>query len=143
MGRMGASIKYCECIIQPDGDSFETFVETEDPQIMPYPYEDLKDAHEAWQVSNARCNARIHIEREALIRSQKGTKPMEDAPIVTEDIDIYFEKHGRGTHLLEYEFSPDTEDPVDYIRVGCGRPSQYWCWTHKLTKVSVKRFTTA
>jgi hypothetical protein len=143
VGNTGAAVRYSQRVILPDGDRFETFVETDDPQIMPYPFELLKDAHEAWQVANARCNVRIHAERQALLESQKATEPIDPATISTEDIDVYFEKHGRGTHLLEYEFSPDTEEPIDYIRSGCGRPSRYWCWTHKLTNVSVKRFATS
>lgn len=144
IGPTGATIRYSERVILPDGDKFESFVETSDPQMMQYPLSSIQDSHEVWQVANARCNARIYNEKKALLASQKSSELVDvDAVISTDDIESFYLEHGRGTHLLEYEFSPDTEEPVEYIRAGCGLRSRYWCWTHKLTNISVKRFATS
>jgi hypothetical protein len=141
--RQGATIRYLNRIIKPSADAFETYVETEGVQTMSFPIASLKAAHESWQTANARNNARIYDVQKALLAAQASGDPDEVDLTKFDDIDEYFQKFGKGPHLLEYEFSPDTEEPVEYTREKCGRLSRYWRWTHKLTNAKVKRFASA
>ena len=111
---------------------------------MIYPVSSLKDSHELWQKANARQNARLYHERETLKAAQDSHLREDMNPTYTLlDIEEYFQKHGRGTHLLEYEFTPDPGGPTEYIRNGTSLTSRYWLWTHKLTNVIVKRFASS
>ena len=44
-------------IYKPGADTFEIFKESEEPQTMPYPTEDIEDSHKAWQKAMGKCNA--------------------------------------------------------------------------------------
>ena len=146
MCRTGATIKYTNRIYKPGGDFFEAFKETDKVQTMPYPMKDLDDSHELWQKANARCNARLYLEKQALAAVQEAVKPQGNAAGIgtydLSDIDQYFQKHGKGSHLLEYDFTPDTPEPIPYKRKKGNSSSIFWCWTHKLTKHSTKRYAT-
>jgi hypothetical protein len=141
--RNGATIRFLNRIIKPTADSFETYVETEDVQTMAFPVANLKAAHESWQTANARNNARIYEVQKALLAAQASGDPDEVDLVNFPDIEDYFQKWGKGPHLLEFEFKPDTEEPVEYTREKCGRVSRYWRWSHKLTNTVVKRFASA
>ena len=141
----GSIIRYTDRIYKPGADTFETFKETEEQQTMPYPTTDLESLHDSWQRATGKCNARLWTEREALLATQGGDTARKDEAngvFNVDDIDDFFQKNGRGSHLLEFEFKPDTPKPVAYTQDKTGRTSHFWCWTHKLTKVSVKRYAT-
>lgn len=113
---------------------------------MPLPTRHLHKSHELWQKAMGKCNARAWDERQALLTIQEGNKTLATTDVATfktDDIDEYFQKNGRGTQLLEYEFTPDTPEPVDYTQGKSGLVSKFWFWTHKITKASVKRFATS
>jgi hypothetical protein len=138
--RMGATIKYTERVYFPGADHFETFKEGDETQTMQYPLKDIDAAHDIWHAANAKVNSRLWSERERLKRVQDSAKvdeQEEDYCLV--DIEEYFTKHGRGSHMLEYDFEPDTPEPVPYTNRD-GKPSIYQCWTHKHTKYTVKRY---
>lgn len=80
--------------------------------------------------------------KKELLAAQAGVDPVKRRSFDMEDIDVFFQKNGRGSHLLEYDFTPDTPEPVSDTTEN-GHPSQFWCWTHKHTRVSVKRYSTA
>jgi hypothetical protein len=123
---------------------FELFVETEEPQIMPYPNDDLPQVHELWQKANGACNAAKFAKEEAIRKARLARLRDEaNAPTDLSDIDTYFEKNGGGTHFLEYDFTPDTEEKQFYISKTTGIEKSYWCWTHKYTEYSVKRYGSA
>jgi hypothetical protein len=138
-----ATIRYTDRLYKPGRTSFEMFKETQDPQTMLLPVSSLKDAHERWNKAMGKCNAHLYAEREALKAAQVAAFPEQQRIFHFEDIEECFSKKGKGTHLLEFEFIPDTVLPVSYISKLTGMPKNYWCWTHKLTKTSVKRYATA
>jgi hypothetical protein len=107
---------------------------------MIYPQSQLPDSHEMWIKASAFCNARLHAERE-LLRAQQATFDLTGEPEEYDvtDIEEFFQKFGKGTHFLEYDFTPDTPQPVKYMTKS-GEESFYHCWTHKYTNESVKRF---
>ena len=78
------------------------------------------------------------MEQQALIDGEKH-----GALVDLEDIETYFEEFGKGSHLLEYEFRPDTPNRVPYISKESGLERFFWSWTHKLTQHSVKRYSSA
>jgi hypothetical protein len=139
MTRTGPIIRYNDRIYKPGSDAFEYFQETDDPQTMQIMTTLLDDAHELWQKALARCNARLYMERETLRKAQAATARVEKGEYNLDDIDEFYQEHGSGTHLLEYDFTPDTPDRVPYTTKS-GQPGSYWCWTHKYTLVSVKRY---
>ena len=139
----GVIIKYNERIYKPGAYHFEVFKETEEQQTMLFPLPGIDAAHDMWQQANARCNAKLYAERKILKASQQAARPPEEKQSRSyADIEEYFKKNGKGTHFLEYEFKPDTTEPVAYISDKTGATKFYWCWTHKITLVSVKRFAT-
>jgi hypothetical protein len=103
----------------------------------------LADAHDDWHKANARCNAKLYKQRELLKSAQVAADEEEKRVFNFEDIELYFQKNGKGTHFLEYEFKPDTPAPVTYTSGKTGLQKFSWCWTHKITFVSVKRFASA
>lgn len=142
--RLGATIQYSNRMITPKGDKFCTFEETEDVQTMVLQLDErFKESHDLWQKANGRQNARIFHENEALKAAQGSDESVLNDVYMLEDIDDYFQKHGRGTHLLEYEFNPDPGGPVEYVRNGNNLTSRYWIWTHKITGAAVKRYATS
>jgi hAT family C-terminal dimerisation region len=141
--RVNAVMRYTNRIYMPGSDVFECFEETEETQLMPLPTSNLEDAHELWQQALGRTNAKIYTDNQALEKGRNAivvdgstSGPLH---IDVSDIDSFFQLEGRGPHLLEFEFTPDTEEPVEYLLTN-GKPSRYWCWTHRSTGVSVKRF---
>jgi hypothetical protein len=55
-------------------------------------------------------------------------------------INQLFEEKGQGPHLLEMEFEPVTQAPVEYISNRTGRDTVRWTYQHKLTKTEVNRY---
>jgi hypothetical protein len=59
---------------------------------------------------------------------------------VKDDVDVndikkLFEERGHGRHMLEMEFEPTTETPVEpYTSNRTGRLTTKWTWRHKFTK---------
>ena len=141
--REGPIIRYNDQVYQPMVEQFEYFKETEESQTMSYPRESLDGSHEQWQRAQAKVNARLYKERETLKAAQAAASAVEESKFDVSDIEEYYAERGRGTHLLEYEFDADTPEPCTYISEKSGLSKTYWCWTHKLTRVSVKRFATA
>lgn len=138
----GPIIRYNNLIYKPGTDAFETFKETEEPQTMSYPTSDIDKRHEAWNKATAKCNAKIYLEKNALLSARKGDPKLANTAFDMGDIDVFFQEHGCGSHLLEYDFTPDTPKAVPYTTEN-GQQSSYWRWTHKHTKISVKRYATA
>ena len=65
----------------------------------------LDVAHESWLKANAKVNARIFAERKVLKAAQVSVDDKEKRGVFNfEDIETFFQKNGRGTHLLEYNF---------------------------------------
>ena len=143
MGRLGATVRYNDLIYRPGAYSFESFRETDEVQTMVLQPSQLDAGHESWQKANAKVNAKLYAERKVLKAAQIAADIDTKRVFNFEDIDSFFQKNGRGTHLLEFEFNPDTPAPVSYVSGKSGMTNYFWCWTHKLTKVSVKRFATA
>jgi hypothetical protein len=142
ISRLGATLQYTERIYYPGADDFEMFKEGDEIQTMQYRIEDIDKAHEHWQAANSRLNARLYIERERLKKAQTSSVVVDESIAHSmDDIEDFFQKHGRGSHLLEYDFTPDTPQPVNYEKSN-GQLSIFQCWTHKYTKHSVKRYAT-
>jgi hypothetical protein len=139
ISRIGATIRYTERIYFPGADDFEIFKETQESQTMQYQLKDLAAANDLWHTANARVNARLYHERERIKKEQKSSPIEEQQVFNLDDIEDFFNKHGRGTHLLEYDFDADTPTPIPYKKP-TGEMSIYQCWTHKHTKFTVKRF---
>jgi hypothetical protein len=139
--RLGATLQYTERIYYPGADDFEVFKEGDEIQTMQYPIADIDKAHEHWQAANARLNARLFIERERLKAQQTVVEVDDDVMNSLEDIEAFYQKHGKGSHLLEYDFTPDTPQPLQYQKTN-GDFSIFQCWTHKHTKYTVKRYGT-
>jgi hypothetical protein len=102
--------------------------------------DDIKAAVEAFYQSNSRSNQRKANERERLEREQQGE--------VEDDVDVnniknLFEERGHGRHMLEMEFEPTTETPVEpYTSNRTGRLTTKWTLRHKFTKEVVHRYKT-
>jgi hypothetical protein len=58
------------------------------------------------------------------------------------DINKLFEEKGQGRHMLEMEFIPVTEGPVNYISKQSGEPTKRWTFWHKITEEKVNRYPT-
>jgi hypothetical protein len=139
---LGATLKYTERIYLPGADDFEIFKETQETQIIsPFDPRYLAAANDLWHTANARVNARLYHERERLKKEQSAVVLDDNEAHSLDDIDDYFTKFGKGSHLLEYDFVADTPEPLTY-RKADGNLSIYQCWTHKHTKFSVKRYAT-
>jgi hypothetical protein len=139
--RLGATLRYTERVYSPGADNFETFKEGEETQILQWQTKDLAAPHDLWHTANARVNARLYKERERLKKAQNAVVIDEKVNEVHDvsDIDEFFTKHGRGSHMLELDFTADTSEFVPYKK-GDGVMSFYQCWTHKHTSYTVKRF---
>lgn len=137
--RIGATIRYTERIYFPGASDFETFKETQDTQTMQYNIKDIEASHELWQTANGKVNARLYHEREKLKKEQSILIDEESKNFCMDDIDVFFNTHGKGSHMLEYDFEADTPEPVPYKKAN-GEMSIFQCWTHKHTKFSVKRY---
>jgi hypothetical protein len=139
--RLGARLRYTERIYLPGADDFESFKEGEETQTLIWQVKELDALHDLWQGAQARCNARLYLERERLKKVQNSSSVNQEDPINLSfpDIEEYFTKYGKGSHMLEYDFDPDTPEPVPYKKAD-GKMSIFQCWTHKHTKYSVKRY---
>jgi hypothetical protein len=138
----GPTIRYTERIYKPGAEDFESFKEGDEVQTMQYNTSELDAAHDLWHSANAKVKARLFVERERLQRIQDSAKVDDNVAYSMEDIEEFFQKHGKGSHLLEYDFTPNTPEPVPY-RNAEGKMSIYHCWTHKHTKYIVKRYASA
>ena len=123
-------IKYSERIYRPGAYQFESFKETEEQQTMLLQTSALDDAHDLWQQANARCNAKLYVERKVLLAAQRAMIPEAKRSQRFIDIEEYYQKNGKGTHFLEYEFAPDAKEAVAYISDKSGATKFFWCWTH-------------
>jgi hypothetical protein len=65
-----------------------------------------------------------------------------DVDIDLSDINKLFEEKGQGRHMLEMEFIPITEGPVNYISKRTGKPTKRWTFRHKITEEKVNRYPT-
>lgn len=108
---------------------------------MQYDMKYLAAANDLWHSANGRVNARLYHERERLKKDQSAISVDENVVHSLDDIDDYFNKYGKGSHLLEYDFDPDSPEPLPYKKAD-GDMSIYQCWTHKHTKYTVKRYAT-
>jgi hypothetical protein len=141
--RLGATLRYTERIYKPGADDFEVFKETTDIQLMTnYPMKDVETAHDLWHIANAKINERLYHERERLKKAQQSASVAEQEDYSTADIEEFFIKHGKGSHMLEYDYEADTPEPVPYKKAD-GKMSIYQNWTHKHTKFTVKRYAAA
>jgi hypothetical protein len=134
---VGVTLRYNERVYKPGSDSFACFKETEGEQMMSYSQSQVPDAHELWIKASAKCNAKLYADRELLRVLTCDGDATSDFDV--SDIEEFFQKYGKGTHFLEYDFTADTPEPVTY-KTKAGVESYYHCWTHKYTKESVKRF---
>jgi hypothetical protein len=90
------------------------------------------------------CNAAKYNKEQAITKARLARLREEaNAPADLSDINEYYDKHGGGTHFLEYDFTPDTEEKQYYISKTTGLEKSFWCWTHKYTEYSVKRYGSA
>ena len=137
--RMGATVRYTERVIKPQGVVFETFKETPGTeQTMQYPIEDLDESHEQWQKALGRTNAYMYESNEKI---RKALQVDIDSAAVPDfaDIEEIFNELGTGPHMLELDFVSDPSGPVNYMtkdRV----TSQYWIWTHRFTGYLLRRY---
>ena len=104
---------------------------------MQYPIRDLDSSHELWQKALGRANAHIYEENAKLVRQIEVVDVDEEVDL--KDIDDLFSSSGTGSHMLELDFIPDLEGPIDYLNK-YQVPSQYWTWTHRLTGYKLRRF---
>jgi hypothetical protein len=100
----------------------------------------VKTAHEFWYEANTRSNQRKQNERQRLEKEQQGEVVVVEVDLT--DINALFEEKGQGPHLLEMEFEPVTEAPVNYVSARTGNETSRWSWRHKLTKTEVHRYRT-
>lgn len=100
----------------------------------------VKTAHESWCLANTRVNARKHLERQRLERITQAE--VIDVDVDLSDINNLYEEKGQGPHLLEMEFEPVTEAPVEYVSVRTGKNTIRWTWRHKVTQAEVNRYQT-
>jgi hypothetical protein len=107
---------------------------------MNFELDQVKDAHERWVQANSRSNGRKQLERARIQKEQEEVNV--DKEVDVSDIDKLFTEKGKGPHLLELEFEPVTEQPVDYLSSVTGEMTRHWKWKHKLTGGEVKRYTT-
>jgi hypothetical protein len=116
------------------------FVPLQHNKHMLLKFEQIKTGHEAWCATNTRVNNRIQAVRRQLEQAQR-TEVVE-VDIDFSDINKLFEEKGQGRHMLEMEFLPVTEGPVNYISKRTGKPTKRWTFRHKLTDVKVNRYPT-
>jgi hypothetical protein len=103
-------------------------------------YQQIKAGHESWRETNTRVNFRIQAVRQKMELAQMAE--VVDVDIDLSDINKLFEEKGNGRHLLEMEFLPVTEEPVNYISKRTGKPTKRWTFKHKTTGVKVNRYPT-
>lgn len=108
---------------------------------MQYDTKDLAAANDLWHTANGRVNARLYHERERLKKEQSAVVLDDNVLHSLDDIDDFYNKYGKGSHFLEYDFTPDSPEPLAYKKDD-GKMSIYQCWTHKHTKFTVKRYAT-
>jgi hypothetical protein len=103
--------------------------------------EDVKEAAEAWYKANARSNTRKPVEQQHLEREAKGD--VIDVEVDLTNINDLFAKKGQGPHMLEMEFKPTTETPLEpYISPRTGKLTTKLTWRHKMTEVEIRRYKT-
>ena len=131
-------VKFMGQMYEEGSDVWVSFQETKETQIMSYPLSALAECHELWKKALGKCNAKKYHDDQAMEKARadslKGNQVVHDLS----DIDQYHHQNGHGTHMLEYDFSPDTPARVQYISRKTGMSGSYWNWTHKYTKVSVR-----
>ena len=81
------------------------------------------------------------MEKERLERDQAAEDDEEEQADLM-DIDFFFTKKGQGPRMLEFEFVPVTDDPVEFISDRTGKQTRCWTWKHKLTDVEIKQYPT-
>jgi hypothetical protein len=102
----------------------------------------VKAAAKAFYQSNSWSNQRKANEQERLEREQQGDAE-DDVDVDVNDINKLFEERSHGWHMLEMEFEPTTETPVEpYTSNWTGRLTTKWTWRHKFTKEPVHRYKT-
>ncbi len=109
---------------------------------MTLPLEQVKDAHELWVEANARSNTRKQREQERAAALEVDSSD-DEKEVDLSDIDKLFKEKGQGPHLLEMEFVPVTESPVEYTSAKTGLQTRAWIWRHKsVEKVEARRYPT-
>ena len=104
--------------------------------------EQVKDTHDLWFEANARSNNRKQLERERLERAQEADEGEGADADLTDINNLFAEKH-QGPHMLEMEFEPVTEAPVEFLSKHTGKQTRRWIWKHKRTDVQIKRYPTS
>ena len=141
--RNSATIKYTERVYKPGAETFEHFKETEETQLMPYPVTCLDKSHEIWSKALGHTNAVAYIEKQKIqAMVTESIEILDDDEFDLSDIENLYANEGKGPHLLEMDFLPDTEHSIPYAKKN-GDASEYWYWSHKLTKYPCKRFKSA
>jgi hypothetical protein len=162
----GKSIKvlYKNQVIQKDGDRFRVYKDSNKAQVIFFSSfcvtvfllqfshiflfhsqckhlslspEQVKVGHKAWVQANTRSNAQKQAKRHVLKMEQKSE--VVDVDTDLSDIHKLFEEKGQGSHLLEMEFEPVTDEaPVPHPSHSTGKLTIHW--KHKLTAVEVRRY---
>jgi hypothetical protein len=143
VGREGATMRYTERVMKPNGQEFELFKERADAELMVYPVADIDDSHELWQKALARSNAHIHENNERMRRAAQPSNAMDECgSFDLSDIDTLFKEKGKGPHMYEIEFIAAETGPIEYPNKH-GEPAKYWVHTHRLTGYSLRRYLNA
>ena len=100
----------------------------------------MQDAHERWVEANSCSNGRKELEHARLRQEQEVVNVDEEVDL--SDIDKLFTEKGKGPHMLELEFEPVTDNPVEYTSATTGLITKHWRWKHKITGGKVKRYPT-
>jgi hypothetical protein len=100
-------------------------------------FDQVTSGHEAWCQTNTRVNTRIQAVQQQLEQAQRTE--VVNVDIDLSDINKLFEEKGQGRHMLEMEFIPITEGPVNYISKRTGKPTKRWTFRHKITEEKVNR----
>jgi hypothetical protein len=141
--RNSATIKYTERVYKPGAETFEHFKETEETQLMPYPVTCLDESHEIWSKALGHTNAVAYVAKQKIqAMVTESIEIVDDDEFDLTDIENLYANEGKGSHLLEMDFSPDSVHSIPYTKKN-GEASEYWYWSHKLTKYPCKRFKSA
>jgi hypothetical protein len=162
-------VLFKEQVVREGGDKYRVYKEGEKPQVRTFwicfvpffifslhfssiavllrndkyldlNFQQIKGGHESWCETNTRVNSRIQAVRQKMELAQMAE--VVDVDVDLSDINKLFEEKGQGRHLLEMEFLPITEGPVNYISKRTGKPTKRWTFKHKTTGVKVNRYPT-
>jgi hypothetical protein len=115
--RNSATIKYTERVYKPGAETFEHFKETEETQLMPYPVTCLDESHEIWSKALGHTNAVAYVEKQKIqAMVTESIEILDDDEFDLSDIENLYANEGKGPHLLEMDFLPDTEPSMPYAK---------------------------